>query len=87
MEQKTFKKDELKQLLFENECVVDFTKVNGEKRSMPCTLNPKLMPEPPKTESTKEKKENPDVLNVWCTDKNSWRSFRIENIIDVKVKG
>lgn len=81
-------------LLIENECVVEFTKVNGEIRSMPCTLKAELVPVPiPHISNTdspvdfpKVKKENINVMNVWCTDKKEWRSFRIANVISVKVK-
>lgn len=81
----------LKSMLLENECIVEFTKVNGDKRVMPCTLNTKLMPEQPKEDKTKEKKvkkPNDNVLNVWCTDEkvNNWRSFRIENVTNIKIK-
>ena len=89
----------LRTLLIENECVVEFTKVNGETRSMPCTLKAELVPDPipapnfPHFTNTdnpidfpKVKKENPDVMNVWCLDKKEWRSFRIANVISAKVK-
>ena len=77
----------LRTLLLENECVVEFTKVNGEVRAMPCTLDPRIVPPAiePKVlaegEVPKIKKENPNVMNVWCTDKEEWRSFRIANVI------
>lgn len=86
MTQKKYTKKELKELLIKNECVVTFTKVNGDKREMPCTLDPIMMPEDTRKvvkESTR--KENPDVINVWCTDKKGWRSFRIEKVIDVSI--
>lgn len=79
-------------LLLENECVVEFTKVNGEVRSMPCTLNPLIVPPAPEPKVLAEgevprvKKENPNVMNVWCLDKKEWRSFRIANVISAKVK-
>ena len=79
-------------LLLENECVVEFTKVNGEVRSMPCTLDSRIVPPAPEPkvlaqgEVPKVKKENPNVMNVWCLDKKEWRSFRIANVISAKVK-
>ena len=79
-------------LLLENECVVEFTKVNGEVRSMPCTLNPLIVPPAPEPkviaqgEVPRVKKENLNVMNVWCLDKKEWRSFRIANVISAKVK-
>ena len=88
----TITPEALHTLLLENECVITFTKVNGEQREMPCTLRPDVVPPspPPKVlaegEVAKVKKPNPDVMNVWCTDKKEWRSFRIANFISVKVK-
>lgn len=86
-----YKRDDLKTLLLESECIVEFTKVNGEKRTMPCTLNPELMPPPPDTSNDEEavpKKKEPNLttLGVWCTDKKAWRSFRVDNVTDIKVK-
>jgi hypothetical protein len=90
----TLTREQLSDLLHSGECVVEFTKVNGEVRSMPCTLKAELMPPAPLHETNtnnpidfpKVKKENPDVMNVWCLDKKEWRSFRIANLISAKVK-
>lgn len=93
----TITRDQLSELLHSGECVVEFTKINGEVRTMPCTLNESLIPQPPvhitNTDNPidfptpkKEKKVNPEVMNVWCLDKKEWRSFRIANLISVKVK-
>lgn len=86
--------DNLHTILLEHECIVEFTKVNGETRSMPCTLKPDVVPAPVAHETNtdnpidfpKVKKSNPNVLNVWCTDKKEWRSFRISNFISAKIK-
>lgn len=90
----TLTREQLSELLHSGECVVEFTKVNGEVRSMPCTLKAELMPPAPLHESNtdnpidfpKVKKENPAVMNVWCLDKKEWRSFRIANLISAKLK-
>jgi len=88
----TITRDQLSTLLHSGECVVEFTKVNGEVRSMPCTLKTELIPPAPapkvlaEGEVPKVKKENPDVMSVWCLDKKEWRSFRIANVISVKEK-
>ncbi len=88
----TITREQLSELLHSGECVVEFTKVNGEVRTMPCTLNPKIVPPAPapkilvEGEVPKVKKENPDVMSVWCLDKKEWRSFRIANVISVKAK-
>lgn len=90
----TITPEALHTLLLENECVITFTKINGEQREMPCTLRPDVVPPPVVHETNtdnpvdfpKVKKVNPDVMNVWCTDKKEWRSFRLANFISVKVK-
>jgi hypothetical protein len=93
----TINREQLFELLHTGEYVVEFTKINGEVRSMPCTLKESLLP-PTTVHVTntdksidsplpkKEKKVNPDVISVWCLDKKEWRSFRIANIISVKAK-
>ena len=93
----TITPEALHTLLIENECVVEFTKVDGTVRAMPCTLNEALLPPPPvhitNTDNPvdfpplkKEKKVNPDIMSVWCLDKKEWRSFRIANVISAKAK-
>jgi hypothetical protein len=57
---------------------VKFTKVNGDIRTMPCTLKPDLIPE--WKESTHVGPE--DVMRVYCTDAEGWRSFRKESVIE-----
>lgn len=75
----------LNQLLESNFVTVEFTKVSGEHRSMPCTLKNDVIPSAESKESTK--KPNPDIMSVWCTDKNEWRSFRLSNVISAQIDG
>lgn len=84
------KRDVLTTLLLDRELIVEFTKISGEKRIMPCTLSPTLIPI--KTDfvltiseqtEKKERKENPNVIKVFCTDKQEWRSFRIDSVITI----
>ncbi len=71
---------------------VTFTKVDGTVRTMPCTLNEAMLPKVeqitpgPDTPPPRVKKFNPAVMSVFCTDKQEWRSFRIENVISVTAK-
>lgn len=82
----------LRKLLAHGVYDVTFTKVSGETRIMPCTLDPRRLPPAPIHESNtnnpvdfpKVKKQNPDNLSVWCVDKNEWRSFKIMNVTEVK---
>jgi hypothetical protein len=75
-------RDEIITLLQAGVCEVTFTKVNGEIRQMPCTLKSELLPvaDVNKLHEEKTRKQNPDNLSVWCTDKNEWRSFKIANV-------
>jgi|WetSurMetagenome_2_1015567.scaffolds.fasta_scaffold1789143_1 hypothetical protein len=78
----------MKNLLKEGQVKVTFKKVNGEIRNMLCTTNSEMIPEV-LTESKVPKivrKENEDVCRVFDVDKQEWRSFRYENIIEVEQK-
>lgn len=81
-----FERDELIKMLNTGICEVTFTKVNGEERVMPCTLQGDLLPVV-SVEKLKEDRRpsNPDNLSVWCTDKNEWRSFRVANVTSVRT--
>lgn len=83
----TYTREQLTELLNTGECLVEFTKVNGENRTMPCTLKEELIPPQIVLEGKepRAKKINNDVLSVWCLDKKEWRSFRIANVTSVKV--
>jgi hypothetical protein len=56
---------------------VTFTKVDGSKRVMNCTL---MEGHIPVMESTSERKENKDVVVVFDLDKGQWRSFRVDSV-------
>jgi hypothetical protein len=73
--------------LRENICEITFTKVNGESRTMPCTLKSDVLPAFTVKELREDntRKQNPDNLSVWCTDKNEWRSFRVANVTKLEV--
>lgn len=62
--------------------VVTFTKVNGDKRVMTCTLDPNLIPDPIEIKADKSPKAvNEEVLPVWDVNANGWRAFRIDNVV------
>lgn len=77
-----FNREELKSRLREGVCKVTFTKANGEKRIMHCTLNESMLPS---TEVDKEAKhptkENLDIIAAWDVEKNGWRSFRVDSLV------
>lgn len=74
----------LKSLLSQGIYDVTFTKVNGEVRTMPCTLMPSRLPKKEINESNKSKTRSIDALSVWCLDKHEWRSFKVMNVTEVK---
>jgi hypothetical protein len=84
-------KFELKEILQNNVETVVFTKVDGEKREMDCTLIAEYIPTPvvEKQQLLTEnltRKENPNTLAVWDIEKSQWRSFRVDSIESINVK-
>lgn len=66
---------------------VTFTKVDGTERTMPCTLDPTFLPVVELIENEDKRvprKLNMDTLRVFVTDIKEWRSFRIENLKNIK---
>ena len=60
---------------------VVFNKINdGGLRIMPCTLNPETsnhdIPE------INSQREDSDHLVVWSMDRETWRSFRVNTVVD-----
>ena len=79
------KRELIQRILLEGEANVAFTKLNGERRIMPCTLSPELIP-PEILESIvpiPKRQDNLDVLRVFCLNNQSWRSFRIERVFSI----
>ena len=80
-----FTKEELKKALLEGVMEVSFTKVDGSVRIMECTLSDEYIPAPTnKKQEKRKKKPNDAVLSVWDVNKDGWRSFRVENVFEVK---
>lgn len=74
--------EELKELLNENVVNVTFTKVDGTERTMPCTLNPALIPaeHAPKSVSNARTARSEAAQAVYVTDAKGWRSFRWDSV-------
>lgn len=79
-------REEILKTLRENICEVEFKKVSGERRVMPCTLKPELLPVQNQKELTFEtiKDRKGDAISVWCTDAQAWRSFKLGNFISIR---
>jgi hypothetical protein len=74
---------EIRNALYNGVWEVTFTKVNGEIRTMPATLDSGLLPPQPLKEFHETKLYKPEVLSVWCLDKMEWRSFRVANVTKI----
>lgn len=62
---------------------VTFTKLNGDRRVMECTLMPHILPKPKKTDPLTQKKVrevDPRVISVWDVNAGGWRAFRYERV-------
>jgi len=81
-------KEELIALLKQNIVEVTFTKLNGDKRVMPCTLYEGMLPPAKKDEPLTQKKVrevSDKVIAVWSVDSKAFRSFRYDRVTEVKV--
>ena len=64
---------------------VTFTKVNGERRIMRCTLDPRHLPQMTNEQTNHlneqhKRAENQDVIACWDLQANGWRSFRVDSV-------
>jgi hypothetical protein len=81
-------KADLKNLLEQNVVVVDFTKLDGDKRVMTCTLREDIKPAATKADPLSQKKvrEVSDaVVSVWDVNAQGWRSFRYDRVNSVDI--
>lgn len=76
---------EILNLLWQHDCEVTFVKVNGELRTMPCTLRKEAMPARDADKLTETKTFKPETISVWCLDKSEWRAFKVANVRHIRV--
>lgn len=81
-------KEWIRGLLFEREVKITFTKKDGEKREMRCTLNEELMRKNATPDLYEVKgagrKSSDDAQPVFDLDKLAWRSFRFDSVEQIK---
>ena len=81
-------REDLEKLLEQNVLVVDFTKLDGDKRVMTCTLREDIKPPATKKDPISQKavrKVSDAVVSVWDVNAKGWRSFRYERINAVDI--
>jgi hypothetical protein len=79
---------DLEKMLEQNVLVVDFTKLNGDKRVMTCTLREDMKPPATKKDpmsQEKVRKVSDAVVSVWDVNAKGWRSFRYERVNKVDI--
>ena len=77
-------KGQLAQALREQYADVTFTKKDGTKRVMKCTLmDGVVVPHERKTDRVRESVDN--ILPVWDLEASAWRSVNVETIEDVRL--
>tara|TARA_Y100000389_G_C16994038_1_gene286313 strand:+ start:73 stop:393 length:321 start_codon:yes stop_codon:yes gene_type:complete len=73
----------------ENEVLeVTFLKINGDKRVMTCTLMDSIKPKATKIDPMSQKAVrtvSDKVCSVWDINAKGWRSFRYDNIQEIKT--
>ena len=79
----TENQETLKEALHAKTLLVSFTKLNGERRDMQCTLNHNRIPVSETTKTT-SRSVSTHSLPVFDVNQNAWRSFRWDSIIEVK---
>ena len=78
----TLSKSNIKNMLDTGIVNVKFKKTDGSERLMKCTLLEGIIKEyEKKTEKTRPVSE--DTLSVWDVEKDGWRSFRYDSIIEI----
>ena len=80
-------REQLLVLLREQIVTVKFNKMDGTERVMHCTLSEEYIvgqfAESNNVVEEKKKVDNPNRVNVWDVDKNGWRSFLMDSVIEV----
>lgn len=81
-------KSALEKLLKREIVEVQFNKKDGTKRTMLCSLKHNILPSTSDTTSNvakKLKRENNGVIAAWDLEKDAFRSFRLDSVIDYQV--
>ena len=78
-------RDEMKKHLRLGECIVTFTKVDGTERIMYCTLNEDFLPPFTEGASSSPVKENLEIIKVFDTEIEEWRSFKVKSVTQFRA--
>jgi len=76
-------REALHEMLSKDTYAITFDKMNGDERTMTCTLMPTFLPEATKKDTlseTKVRNLEDKVFVVWSLEVGGWRSFRYDRI-------
>lgn len=72
--------------LTSNVCLVSFIKKDGAARLMSCTRHPNFLPIRETNQSTRRvRTENLNVVSAFDINKLEFRSFLLENVVNVEI--
>lgn len=77
--------DELRDLLKTDIATVTFTKKDGSKREMICTLIPDYLPVMSEPNPNIKYGPSPFIATVWDLEENAWRSFKFESVLSIET--
>ena len=81
-------REELMETLKKGVAIVTFKKLNGDERTMPCTLLSAFLPPATKDDAITQKKVreiSDKVCAVWAIESKGFRSFRYDRVTKVEV--
>jgi len=81
-----YSKSQMKKKLHEKPCYVVFTKVNGEERTMVCTLNEELIPKAAMPKNVMTPNPDTDIVRVYDLEKEAWRSFHMRSVTEFSTR-
>ncbi len=77
-------KEHIQKLLFEGPTLVTFTKKDGSRREMKCTLAKHLLPLSENTAvEGAQRVENANLVKTYDLENQGWRSFNVSNVISI----
>lgn len=84
LETPKFNKADLRDLLRDNNAEILFTKKDGTKRLMKCTLQEDAIVQYEK-KTERAVKENDSILAVWDLEASAWRTVNLDTIESVSL--
>lgn len=73
------RKEQIQNALKKGIWSINFTKVDGTPATMDCTLDGNFLPGTNADEQS-SRKQSPDLVHVFSTDRNGWRSFKVDQL-------